>query len=96
MKKDWDAKEFMAKHTENFTQMYRTNKISLKEASKITDVSVEDMKKKRLHGLQNLKKSGHRPRNAIYYEKGIIWGIKNYECVASVVNLGILHTVLDE
>ncbi|MFA7083144.1 MAG: arsenate reductase (azurin) large subunit [Arcobacteraceae bacterium] len=91
--KGWDAKEFMAKHTENFTEMYRTNKISLKEASKITDISVDDMKKA-ASWLAEPKKSGHRPRNAIYYEKGIIWGIKNYECVASVVNLGILtHSV---
>ncbi|MBE0495707.1 MAG: arsenate reductase (azurin) large subunit, partial [Campylobacterales bacterium] len=30
----------------------------------------------------------------IYYEKGIIWGIKNYENVASIVNLAILtHSV---
>ncbi|WP_428026366.1 arsenate reductase (azurin) large subunit [Arcobacter sp.] len=91
--KGWDAKEFMAKHTENFNEMYNVNKTSLKDASKITGINVEDMKKA-ASWLAEPKKSGHRPRNAIYYEKGIIWGIKNYENVASIVNLAILtHSV---
>ena len=89
----WDAKDFIKNHTENFDTMYKTNKISLSEASKITRVSVSDMKKA-AQWLAKPKSSGHRPRNAIYYEKGIIWGIKNYENVASIVNLAILtHSV---
>lgn len=89
----WDAKEFIANHAENFDAMYKVNKISLEEASRITDISVDDMKKA-ASWIAKPKASGHRPRNAIYYEKGIIWGIKNYEGVASIVNLAILtHSV---
>lgn len=89
----WEAKEFIKNHTENYDMMYKINKISLKEASKITEVSVDDMKKA-ASWIAKPKPSGHRPRNAIYYEKGIIWGIKNYECVASIVNLAMLtHSV---
>ncbi len=91
--KGWEAKDFIKNHTENFAEMYKVNKISLKDAAKITDLKESDIVKA-AEWIAKPKKSGHRPRNAIYYEKGIIWGIKNYECVASVVNLGMLtHSV---
>jgi arsenite oxidase large subunit len=93
LKQGWEAKEFIKNHTENFDMMYSVNNISLAKAAKITDLSVEDMKKA-AKWIAKPKPSGHRPRNAIYYEKGIIWGIKNYENVASIVNLAILtHSV---
>ena len=89
----WEAKKFIAASTENFDAMYAVNKISLEDAAKITELSVADMKKA-AEWLAKPKASGHRPRNAIYYEKGVIWGIKNYEGVASIVNLALLtHSV---
>ncbi len=36
------------------------------------------------------KKGGFRRRTLLHYEKGLIWGLKNYEGVASVINLGLL------
>lgn len=89
----WEAKEFIKNHTENFDAMYKVNKISLEYASSITNISVADIKKA-AEWIAKPKPSGHRPRNAIYYEKGIIWGIKNYENVASIVNLALVtHSV---
>lgn len=91
--KGWAAEDFMRAHTENFGEMYKVNKISINDAAKITELKAADIIKA-AEWLAKPKASGHRPRNAIYYEKGIIWGIKNYENVASVVNLAILtHSV---
>lgn len=85
----WEAKEFIQKHTENFDTMIKTNKISLAEGAKITGIPKEKIIQA-AEWLAKPKPSGHRPRNAIYYEKGVIWGIKNYEGVASIVNLALL------
>lgn len=89
LEQGWEAKAFIAKHTENFDAMIKTNRISLKEGAKITGLSETDIKTA-AEWIAKPKASGHRPRASIYYEKGIIWGIKNYENVASVVNLAIL------
>lgn len=87
--KGWNAKEFMAKHTENFEAMYKVNKTSISDAAKVTGLSEADIVKC-AEWIAKPKASGHRPRTSIYYEKGIIWGIKNYENVASIVNLAFL------
>ncbi len=85
----WEAKDFVKKHTQGFTKAANTNIISLNEASKVTGVSADDIKKAAAW-ISKPKKSGHRPRTAIFYEKGVIWGIKNYENIASIVNVAIL------
>lgn len=36
------------------------------------------------------KKDGTRRRTLLHYEKGLIWGLKNYENIASIVGLGLL------
>ena len=36
------------------------------------------------------KKGGTRPRALLHYEKGLIWGLKNYENIASIVGLALL------
>jgi arsenite oxidase large subunit len=36
------------------------------------------------------KANGARRRTLLHYEKGLIWGIKNYENVAALVDLGLL------
>ena len=85
----WEAKGFIKKHTENFRKTANANAISLKKASEVTGVSIDDIKKAAAW-IAKPKKSGHRPRTAIFYEKGVIWGIKNYENIASIVNVAIL------
>ena len=89
VEKGWHAKSFIRKHTEGFKEMYARNKTSLEEAERITGVPAEKIKKA-AEWLAKPKKSGHRPRNWIGYEKGVIWGIKNYECIASIVNLALV------
>ncbi len=86
---NWHAKHFIKKHTEGFEGMYKRNRISIEEGSRITGVPVSKLKKAAIW-LAKPKKSGHRPRNWIGYEKGIIWGIKNYQNVASIVNLALV------
>lgn len=85
----WEAKSFIKKHTEDFVKTANANATSLSQASKITGVSIEDIKKAAAW-IAKPKASGHRPRTAVFYEKGIIWGIKNYQNVASIVNLALL------
>ncbi|MFQ5651563.1 MAG: arsenate reductase (azurin) large subunit [bacterium] len=89
VEKGWNAKDFMSKHTENFEQAHKVNKTSLRDCSSVTGVP-EAQLKQAAEWLARSKKSGHRPRNAILYEKGVIWGIKNYECIASIVNLALV------
>jgi arsenite oxidase large subunit len=36
------------------------------------------------------KASGHRRRSLLHYEKGLIWGLKNYENIASIIDLALL------
>lgn len=36
------------------------------------------------------KANGYRRRTLLHYEKGLIWGFKNYENIASIVGLGLL------
>ncbi|MCF6172927.1 MAG: arsenate reductase (azurin) large subunit [Campylobacteraceae bacterium] len=89
VEKGWEAKDFIKKHTQDFRKVVNANATSLAQASKITGISTTDIKKA-ASWIAKPKKSGYSPRNAIFYEKGIIWGIKNYENVASIVNLAIL------
>ena len=36
------------------------------------------------------KPKGERRRTLLHYEKGLIWGLKNYENVAAIVDLALL------
>ena len=36
------------------------------------------------------KPGGYRRRTLLHYEKGLIWGLKNYENIAAIVGLGLL------
>jgi arsenite oxidase large subunit len=89
----WHAKDFIKKHTIDFSKTATANAVSLSHASKVTGISVDDIKKA-ASWLAKPKTSGHRPRNAIFYEKGMIWGIKNYENITCMANLAFLtHSV---
>ena len=91
--KNWGDSSFIRDHTEGYEKTLKANKTSLGQAEKITGIPKADIIKA-AEWIAKPKESGHRPRNAIFYEKGIIWGIKNYECVTSVVNVAIqTHSV---
>lgn len=85
----WEAKDFIKNHTENFDEMYKTNKTSLAEGARITGLSEAEIIKA-AEWIAKPKPSGHRPRTSIFYEKGVIWGIKNYETIASIANVAFL------
>ena len=82
----WHDKDFIAKHTTGFEAALKANRMSLKECSKITGVPVADLKKA-AEWAYKPKKSGHRPRTAHLYEKGIIWGNDNYRIQSALVDL---------
>jgi len=91
--KDWDDSSFIKHHTQDYEKTLKANKTSLSHAEKVTGIKKADIIKA-AEWIAKKKESGHRPRNAIYYEKGIIWGIKNYENVSSIVNVAIqTHSV---
>lgn len=86
--KNWDASDFINKHTTEYEATLKANKTSLSKGATVTGLSQADIVKC-AEWIAKPKPSGHRPRNSIFYEKGIIWGIKNYENVASIVNVAL-------
>ncbi|NKC10681.1 MAG: arsenate reductase (azurin) large subunit [Gammaproteobacteria bacterium] len=82
----WHDKDFIAQHTTGFDAALKANRMSLEETSKITGVSVADIKKAAQWAYQP-KASGHRLRTMHGYEKGIIWGNDNYRIQSSLVDL---------
>lgn len=82
----WHDKEFISKNTSGFDDAIKANHLSLKECSKITGVSEQDIKKAAEWSYKP-KQSGHRPRAMHAYEKGIIWGNDNYHIQVSLVDL---------
>ncbi len=91
--KGWEDKEFVKNHTEGYSATLKANRVSLDEAEKITGVPKAQIVKT-AEWIAKPKASGHRPRTSVYYEKGVIWGIKNYQNIASIVNVAIqTHSV---
>jgi len=86
IEKGWIDKDFISKHTSGFEEASKANKMSLNECSKVTGVSVDDLKKA-ADWAYKPKASGHRPRTAHLYEKGIIWGNDNYRIQSALVDL---------
>lgn len=86
VEKGWHDRNFIANHTSGFDKAIKANNLSLKECSKITGVSERDLKKA-ADWAYKPKASGHRPRTAHLYEKGIIWGNDNYRIQNSLVDL---------
>lgn len=82
----WHNKDFITKHTVGFDEAIKANSISLDECSKITGISIDDLKKA-ADWAYKPKASGHRPRTAHLYEKGIIWGNDNYKIQSALVDL---------
>ncbi len=82
----WHDRDFIDKHTSGFKKALKANKMTLKECSKVTGVSTSDLKKA-AEWAYKPKPSGHRPRTAHLYEKGIIWGNDNYRIQSALVDL---------
>lgn len=82
----WHNKKFIDEHTSGFDDALKANTMSLTECSKVTGVSEADLKKA-AEWAYKPKASGHAPRTAHMYEKGIIWGNDNYKIQSALVDL---------
>ncbi len=61
----------------------------LAEAARITGLTVAQIEQAAAWIAQP-KAGGARRRTLLHYEKGLIWGLKNYENIAAIVDLGLL------
>ena len=59
------------------------------EAAVVTGVAEADIYKA-ADWIAAPKKGGERKRTLFHYEKGLIWGLKNYENVAAIVDLALM------
>ena len=59
------------------------------KAARITGLAVAQIRKA-AEWIAAPKADGSRRRTLLHYEKGLIWGLKNYENVAALVDLGLL------
>jgi len=84
----WHAKDFIAKNASGFDDAMKANKTSLEEASKITGLSVTDLKKA-AEWIAKPKSGGQRRRTMMCYEKGLIWTNDNYRTNAAIANLSL-------
>ena len=94
----WYDASYVNRYTERQTfEAYQRSSLNV-------DQSLESVVQKaaKLSGLQETeiykaaswiakpKGGGFRRRSLLHYEKGLIWGLKNYEGVSSVINLALL------
>lgn len=84
--KGWHDQDFIDQYTSGFDEALKSNHMSLDECARITGVSVADLEKA-ADWAYKPKQSGHRPRTAHLYEKGIIWGNDNYRIQSALVDL---------
>ncbi len=82
----WQDVEFIDAHTTGFDEAFNANRMSLDECSQVTGISRADLVKA-AEWAYKTKPSGHRPRTAHLYEKGIIWGNDNYRIQSALVDL---------
>ncbi len=59
------------------------------EAAKITGIPAAKLEQA-AEWIAAPKAGGARRRTLLHYEKGLIWGLKNYENIAAIVDLGLL------
>jgi arsenite oxidase large subunit len=94
----WHDLGFIRKHTE--TQTYeayqrstlmrqRSTEDVVAEAADRAGIDVNQITKA-AEWIAKPKTDGARRRTLIHYEKGLIWGLKNYENIASIVDLALL------
>ncbi|HEY4432955.1 MAG TPA: arsenate reductase (azurin) large subunit [Candidatus Cybelea sp.] len=92
----WHDQAFIATRTEKIDDYLRDGLQTarplddfLAEAVRVTGVSRPDMEKA-ASWIAAPKAGGARTRTLLHYEKGMIWGLKNYENIASIVSLALL------
>ncbi|MEK9722073.1 MAG: arsenate reductase (azurin) large subunit, partial [Rhodospirillaceae bacterium] len=59
------------------------------DAAALAGITEADIRKA-AEWIAEPKKGGHRRRTLLHYEKGLIWGLKNYENIASIVGQALL------
>ena len=84
----WQAKDFIAAHTKGFAEAFEANKTSVEEASRITGIAADDIRKAAAW-IAKPKANGKRRRTMMAYEKGLIWCNDNYRTNAAIANLAI-------
>lgn len=86
----WHDTRFIESRTHNFEQFRAANlQQDLDEAVRLTGIS-KDLMTKAAEWIAEPKAEGMRRRTLMLYEKGLIWGLKNYENIASAVDLALL------
>ena len=86
----WHDQAFIANRTENFDAFQAKNLTQdLDDAVRITGIAKAQLIQA-AEWIAKPKTGTARRRTMILYEKGLIWGLKNYENVASVVDLALL------
>lgn len=86
----WADQNFITQRTNNFPafqQVFQSQ--SLDEAIRLTGISKAQMMTA-AEWIAKPKADTARRRTLFLYEKGLIWGLKNYENVASAVDLALL------
>ena len=85
--KGWTDKAFIAASTKDFDKAVAGNKTSLEEASRITGLTVDQIRQSADWIAQ--PKAGSRRRTMFAYEKGLIWGNDNYRTNGALVNVAL-------
>ncbi|ULA65221.1 MAG: Arsenite oxidase subunit AioA [Nitrospira sp.] len=86
----WHDSAFIAQRTNNFEACKANNLAQdLDEAIRLTGISRDQMMTA-AEWIAKPKSATSRRRTLVLYEKGLIWGLKNYENVASAVDLALL------
>ncbi|MDR4496053.1 MAG: arsenate reductase (azurin) large subunit [Nitrospirales bacterium] len=86
----WHDQEFIETRTDNFEEFKAKNLLQdLDHTLRLTGVLGEQLLMA-AEWIAKPKSDTHRRRTLILYEKGLIWGLKNYENIASVVDLALL------
>jgi arsenite oxidase large subunit len=98
LERRWHDVGFIEQRTERQTfEAYQRSSLNsdssladvLAEAEQITGVPWEKIELA-ARWIAEPKASGERRRTLLHYEKGLIWGLKNYENVAAIVDLALL------
>jgi arsenite oxidase large subunit len=86
--KGWTDKAFIDASTTNFDEMRAANKVSLEDASRITGLTVDQIRKS-AEWIAQPKAGNARRRTMFAYEKGLIWGNDNYRTNGALVNVAL-------
>jgi len=98
LERRWYDASFVNRHTERQTfEAYQRSSLDadrtlgdvVRNAATLAGIPEASLYKAALW-VGKPKKGGFRRRALMHYEKGLIWGLKNYEGVASVIDLALL------